>query len=153
MTVLKTHVRLVAGLVILAVLAPVGWYLLAPLFMNDTVAEGFTGTGMVIAQGQFTDGDSFHKGEGSAKLYRLNDRSHLLRFEAFRVTNGPDLHVFLSENAEPKSGRYVDLGKLKGNIGEQNYPVPPEATAYRTVVIYCVPFSVVFSTAVLEDAR
>lgn len=140
------------GLLVLVAVTPVAWYLLSPLFMNETVAEGFTGAGTVVAQGQFRDGDSFHKGEGSAKLYRLGDGSHLLRFEVFRVTNGPDLHVFLAENAEPKSGRYVDLGKLKGNIGEQNYAVPRDLDlgAYRTVVIYCVPFSVVFSTAALQ---
>lgn len=151
MTVLKTRTLLVAALLILAVLAPVVWHLLSPLFMNETVAEGFTGTGTVIAQGQFTDGDSFHKGEGSAKLYRLGDGTHLLRFEAFRVTNGPDLHVFLAEQAEPKVGRYVDLGKLKGNIGDQNYALPRDLDlgVHRTVVIYCVPFSVVFSTAAL----
>lgn len=152
MTVLKTRTLLVAGLLILAVLAPVAWHLLSPLFMNETVAEGFSGAGTVVTQGQFTDGDSFHKGEGTAKLYKLNDGTHLLRFEGFRVTNGPQLHVFVAEQPEPKAGGYVDLGKLKGNIGDQNYEVPRDLDlgVYRTVVIYCVPFTTVFSTAALQ---
>lgn len=146
-----TRPRLIIALVLLAVLAPVAWYLLSPLFMNEIVAEaGAFNTRGAAIQGQFTDADSFHKGEGSAKLYQLLDGTYLLRLEQFRVTNGPDLHVFLAEGPDPKTSKYTDLGKLKGNIGDQNYTVPPEAAAYRTVVIYCVPFTTVFSTAVLR---
>ncbi|MDH3600540.1 MAG: DM13 domain-containing protein [Candidatus Tectomicrobia bacterium] len=47
---------------------------------------------------------------------------------------------------------YMDLGSLKGNIGSQNYPIPAETdiVPFKSVVIYCMPFHVVFSTATLN---
>ena len=46
---------------------------------------------------------------------------------------------------------YVDLGKLKGNIGDQNYIVPCDVddSAFGSVVTYYVPFHVIFSVATL----
>ena len=104
-----------------------------------------------VAQGMFADADRFHRGSGTATLYRL-DGGLVLRFEQFQVTNGPDLHVLLATGDDPRGGdQYVDLGQLKGNIGDQNYPVPTTVSdSHRTVVIYCVPFHVVFATARLS---
>ncbi|MBI4306523.1 MAG: DM13 domain-containing protein [Chloroflexi bacterium] len=111
-----------------------------------------------VSTGQFRDADSFHKGSGKATIYRLPDGSHVLRLEDFRVTNGPDLHVILSpspdisDREDVKVAGYVDLGSLKGNIGNQNYPIPEDAGTGRfgSVVIYCKPFHVVFSVAPLQ---
>ena len=113
---------------------------------------------VALKSGQFQDADRFHKGSGAATLYRLQDGSALLRLEEFRVTNGPELHVILTSHPAPSgrdevhSGDYLDLGKLKGNIGNQNYPLPAAAdpSAFSSVVIYCKPFHVIFSVASLE---
>ena len=113
----------------------------------------------VIKAGEFTDADSRHKGEGTGKIYRLSDGSHVFRLESLRVTNGPDLHVILSPHPDPDSREavkeegYVDLGKLKGNIGNQNYPIPEgiDASTFNSAVIYCKPFHVIFSVAVLRE--
>ena len=108
------------------------------------------------ASGSFRDGDRFHQGSGSAKLYRTDNQGHLLRFEDFRVTNGPALHVLLATNLLPTNrhdlGEYLDLGDLKGNVGDQNYQIPAatDLSSYASVVIYCKPFHVVFATAPLE---
>ena len=114
-----------------------------------------------LRAGAFRDGDAFHKGSGQALLYRLPDGSHLLRLENLNVTNGPALHVYLVRHADPQKRAdvtgdgFVDLGRLKGNIGEQNYPLPPGAgpAAYGSVVIFCRPFQVIFSVVSLKDAR
>jgi hypothetical protein len=109
----------------------------------------------VIAQGQFQDADSFHQGSGTATIYQLPDGALVLRFEDFSATNGPDLHVLLAENPAPASssdlGNYLDLGSLKGNIGNQNYDIPvgTDLSQYKSVVVYCKPFHVVFATATL----
>ncbi|MBI2887654.1 MAG: DM13 domain-containing protein [Chloroflexi bacterium] len=127
---------------------------------DATMAEAMPGSASppaVVAAGSFRDGDSVHKGEGKATVYRASDGGHLLRFEGFKVTNGPDLHVLLAGSPDPKnhqdleSGGYVDVAKLKGNVGNQNYPLPRELdpSRYRSVVVYCVPFRVVFSAATL----
>jgi len=108
---------------------------------------------VVVLQGQFKDADSFHKGSGTGTIYQLPDGSHLLRLEDFTVTNGPDLHVLLASSPSPTGradlGDYVDLGSLKGNIGNQNYEIPAgtDLSQFKSVVIYCKPFHVVFSTA------
>ena len=112
-----------------------------------------------VKVGQFRDADSFHKGSGDATIYDLGTDGFVLRFEDFNVTNGPDLRVLLTTHPDPM-GRgdvhaddvtYVELGKLKGNIGNQNYPIPDDVNVddQHSVVIYCKPFQVVFAVAPL----
>ncbi len=128
--------------------------------MDSSMMESMThdeATAMVVKTGSFRDADSFHMGSGQATIYRLADGSHVLRVEDLRVTNGPDLRVLLSAHPDPMSRSefdsegYVELDKLKGNIGNQNYPIPDlDLSQYRSVVIYCKPFHVIFSVAPLS---
>ncbi len=111
-----------------------------------------------LKAGEFRDADRFHQGSGSATVYELPDGTIVVRLEDFMVTNGPELHVLLSVHQDPDSRSqvmnmgYVDLGDLKGNIGNQNYEVAADidVSAYSSVVIYCKPFHVVFSVASLD---
>lgn len=111
---------------------------------------------VALRSGEFVDADSFHKGAGTATIYDLPDGRRVLRLEDFEVTNGPDLHVLLATGEAPTGrddiGDYIDLGKLKGNIGNQNYDISADIdiSQYQSVVIYCEPFHVVFSTATLD---
>jgi hypothetical protein len=122
--------------------------------MEEPMPSGAEPT--ILRMGLFVDADNFHQGEGTATIYQLADGSLVLRLEAFMVTNGPDLHVLLAEGTSPTNrdelGEYVDLGSLKGNVGNQNYDLPDDVSIdrYESVVIYCVPFHVVFSTANLS---
>ena len=114
---------------------------------------------IAVKRGSFRDADSFHRGSGEATIYALPDGSLLLRLASFEVTNGPDLRVLLSAHPSPTSrddlegAGYVEVAKLKGNIGDQNYTIgSAEAIGgQRSVVIYCKPFHVVFSVAELSD--
>lgn len=107
-----------------------------------------------VLSGNFTDADAAHKGSGIATIYQQGE-DLILRFEEFSVTNGPALHVYLSTSANPTDdlGEYIDLGDLKGNIGDQNYTIPAgtDLSQYQSIIIYCEPFSVVFSTAMLNS--
>ena len=49
---------------------------------------------------------------------------------------------------------FVELGKLKGTEGDQNYEVPADLDLgkYRAVTIWCRRFSVNFATAPLTPA-
>ena len=113
---------------------------------------------VVVASGEFTDADAIHKGSGRAILYALPDGRHVLRFEDFRTTNGPALVVYLASHPSPASAAdvtdqgYLSLGELKGNVGNQNYPIPADVdvAGYRSVVIWCELFDVLFSPAALE---
>ena len=106
-----------------------------------------------LSTGEFADEDFFHKGSGQATIYRLGDGSHVLRLENLSVTNGPDLHVLLLKDpaGRDKDLGYIDVGSLKGSRGNQNYEIPDgeDAASYRSVMIYCQPFHVIFSTAQL----
>lgn len=111
---------------------------------------------VAVLSGSFEGADDFHQGSGTATIYELEDGSNVLRFEDFDVTNGPDLHVLLVPEDAP-TGRddltgYVDLGSLKGNIGNQNYEIPPEIdiSDFGSIVIYCEPFHVLFASATLS---
>lgn len=112
-----------------------------------------------LAKGTFTDADAFHKGSGTALIARVG-ADRVLRLEEFRVTNGPDLYVYLAAHPQPRSRAeleqgHVSLGRLKGNIGSQNYPIPSSLRldAYQSVVIYCRRFHVLFSTATLRPGQ
>lgn len=122
---------------------------------NDTMPSA---SPIVVARGRFVDADAIHKGDGLATLYALPDGRHIVRFEDFRTTNGPALVVYLVKHPSPtrasdvsESG-FVKLGRLKGNVGKQNYVVP-EGTPiaeYNSVVIWCELFGVLFSPAALS---
>jgi hypothetical protein len=115
---------------------------------------------VALLSGMFKDADSRHHGSGDATIYELADGTVVLRVENLDVTNGPDLHVFLApvadadERDDVMAEGYLDLGELKGNKGDQNYIILGnfDPTREWTVVIYCVPFHVIFSTAPLGPA-
>lgn len=128
--------------------------------MNEDMTAAMV-SATVVKRGAFRDADAFHKGSGQATIYRLEDGSHVLRLEDFRVTNGPDLRVLLAVHPDPDSREalesegYIELDKLKGNVGNQNYPIPDEVDVadQMSVVIYCRPFHVLFAVAPLETAE
>jgi hypothetical protein len=115
---------------------------------------------VTLTAGMFISGSTpGHHVDGKATIYRLEDGKPLLRLEDFSATNGPDLFVVLSSSANPdqdgvKNGAYVQLEALKGNIGNQNYELPADAdlNQYKSVVIWCRTFNVVFGYAPLQSA-
>jgi hypothetical protein len=108
---------------------------------------------VLLLTGAFYGVDEIHHGTGDALIYETPDGGTLLRLENFEVANGPQLHVILGVEANPYNhatlGDYLDLGPLKGNIGDQNYEIPPGTNLedYGSVVIYCVPFRAIFAIA------
>ncbi len=74
------------------------------------------------------------------------------------MTNGPDLRVILSPNANPESSSevleagFIEMSKLKGNMGKESYPLPAgnDMVTFNSVVIYWKSFRVVFAVAPLN---
>ena len=97
-------------------------------------------------------GDGIHNASGKAIVLHLEDGSAVLRFEDFRVTNGPDLYVYLA--TDKSASDYIDLGRLKANSGNQNYDLPAGAdlSKYNNIVIWCKAFSVYFGGAQIGTA-
>jgi hypothetical protein len=158
----------------LVVLGGVGWYLFRPelLFVNKTVNEGLV-TASASTPGQSSEGATApasilagqfhsvaHETKGTASVHDLGGGRRVLRLTEFATSNGPDVRVYLvaaqdaSDNATVTRAGYIELGKLKGNEGDQNYEIPAGAdlTKYRAVTIWCHRFSVTFATAPLTPA-
>jgi hypothetical protein len=111
-------------------------------------------TGRVVAEGTFV-GVSGHEAAGTARIFRLPDGVHVLRFEDFSVTAGPDLYVYLVAAGEPGSPEdladHVDLGLLSSNAGDQEYEIPGavDPSEYSSAVVYCLAYTVLFARATL----
>jgi hypothetical protein len=127
-----------------------------PTEMAEPMPDGEPTEMVILAQGQFYD--LAHEGIGTATVYLLADGSVVLRFENFEVLNGPDLHVYLAtQDPVPNTVGVelegaIDLGQLKGNIGDQNYILPSgfDPEMFKSVVIWCQPFRVPFNAAGLQ---
>jgi hypothetical protein len=110
-------------------------------------------TASTLRTGSFVGvGDGIHNAEGEAKVIPFQDGdSNILRLENLRVTNGPDLYVYLA--TDKTASDFVNVGKLKANNGNQNYDIPAgtDLTKYDTVLIWCRPFSVLFGSVELSS--
>jgi hypothetical protein len=209
---LKDKTKIIIGIIIAAIVIPIGIYTISPLFINTEINEplppllssessiGFekfmtmtedekinaakkmtkkekdmimrtaaeqnttidetmtmninqstpNTTGLI---GNFIGvGDGIHKAEGLAKILTLSNGSQILRLEDFRSTNGPDVHLYLS--TDKQASDFIDLGRLKANIGNQNYQIPldTDLNKYKYVLIWCQPFSVLFGSAQLNSS-
>lgn len=106
---------------------------------------------IVVSSGAFYGID--HAAAGTATIYE-QEGSFVLRFEDDTdIQNGPDLFVWLvaAPDYEGEPTEYIDLGKLKGNVGGQNYPLPEEfdPAIHQSVLIWCLRFSTPFAAAPL----
>jgi hypothetical protein len=118
--------------------------------INGNMTEDVTVEGSFLIGNFIGVNDGIHNAEGLAKVIVLDEGNSILRLENFRATNGPDLHVYLS--TDKSASDFVSLGRLKGNIGNQNYEIPEgtELSKYDTVLIWCRAFSVLFGSAELK---
>ena len=105
-----------------------------------------TFTSTFVSRAHTTTGQAIVLTDGTTRFLRLVDLA---------TDNGPDVHVYLSAGVDARTsdGRldddFVSLGKLKGNIGSQNYEIPAgvDLTRYRTVVLWCKRFTVAFGAS------
>ena len=90
-----------------------------------------------------------HEVEGKALLIAQGDKK-VLRFEDFDTINGPNLHIYLSTGLGIADA--IDLGAIKATKGSVNYELDPsiDTDKYNKVLVWCVPFRVLFSYAELS---
>lgn len=106
-----------------------------------------------LAHGEFEAAE--HDTSGTARVLRLADGRRFLRIEGLATSDGPDLHVWLTDRPSGggwgsyDDGAYVRLGELKATHGNQNYEIPPDADldGIRSVVVWCDRFNVAFGSA------
>jgi len=152
--------------VALVILGGIGWALFRPerLFIDRTVDEAFVtaSVGAAAAGPAEAAAGAFHSNahetRGTATIYTYPDGRRVLRLTDFETSNGPDVQVYLvaasdvQENETVEQAGFVNLGAMKGNIGDQNYDVPGDVdlSRYRTVTIWCRRFGVNFGSAPLS---
>jgi len=138
------------------------WYAFRPerLVTNQRVNEALP-TAQAAAPEKTLASGSFHPvlhdTSGTASVYQLSDGSRVLRFTNFKTSNGPDVHVYLvaaddaKDNDSVKQAGFIDVGPIKGNIGDQNYTLASnvDLSKYRAVSVWCKRFSFNFGTAPL----
>ncbi len=108
----------------------------------------------VLAAGDFVTQE--HETHGTASVLGSGD-ARILRLEGFSTSDGPDLHIWLSdataggEWGKYDDGRHLTLGPMKATDGNQNYAIPADAdlTGLRSVVVWCDRFDVAFGSAPL----
>jgi hypothetical protein len=151
-----------AALALAVVAIGAAWYAFRPerLWIDQVVHEApptaSTASAAVEAEGQFHS--VAHESRGKAQILRLPNGDRVLRFTDFATSNGPDVRVYLvaatdaHDNATVREAKTLELGALKGNIGEQNYELASDIDLdeFRAVTIWCKRFSVNFATAPLS---
>jgi electron transfer DM13 len=154
------------GIPIAAIAVLVAWYVFRPerLMINRRVdeampAEQSGSPAQPLESGRFYS--ILHPTNGIATIYEMGDRTHVLRFTNFSTSNGPDVHVYMvaaddaKDVATVENAGFVDLGVIKGNIGDQNYTLASDLDLgkYRAVSIWCKRFSVNFGAAALRPTE
>jgi hypothetical protein len=118
-----------------------------------------TGGPTLIREGAFITHE--HATSGTARLIRNPDGSHQVELAGLDTSDGPDLWVWLTDQPVLDGpggwrtfddGRYLELGRLKGNRGDQVYRITADAdpSEYRSVTIWCKRFAVSFGAAPLR---
>jgi electron transfer DM13 len=181
-TVLRRLLRAPLTWVVVAVLALGGafglyWFQPWKLVTDREVSEALTSpapspsaqsadpTGapgpVVVAGGDFVTHE--HDTSGSVRIVRAPDGTHTLELVGLDTSNGPDLRVWLTDQPVREGvagwrvfddGEWVELGRLKGNRGDQAYAVPADVdpAGYASVSIWCKRFAVSFGAAPLTPA-
>jgi len=132
-----------------------------PVYAQDSMKQDkmmHEGMAKTLFTGKFHG--KVHATSGRATVYQEADGKLVLRLTNFKTSNGPDVHVILaavtdaSDDASflKSNTERVELGKLKGNEGDQNYEIPAgtDLAKFQTVSIYCERFNANFGAAPLE---
>ncbi|MEV0725494.1 DM13 domain-containing protein [Micromonospora purpureochromogenes] len=112
----------------------------------------------LLSRGEFVTHE--HDTSGTARVVRAGDGRHRLELVGLATSNGPDLRVWLTDQPVRAGragwdvfddGRWVELGRLKGNRGDQAYDIPPgtDLAGLTSVSIWCKRFAVSFGAAPL----
>jgi hypothetical protein len=133
--------------------APAGQGAPAPAGQTTSATAGDT----VLATGRFISHE--HHTDGTASIIRLADGKRVLAIADLDTSEGPDVHVWLTDRTVTKGGwhvfddgKHIDLGELKGNHGDLLYRIPDTAdlSTIRSVSIWCARFDVSFGAAQLK---
>jgi hypothetical protein len=151
----KPVTRVALAVVAVGLVAGLAWFEPWRAFTSSHLDEPASASGEVLAEGTFVSQE--HDTTGAARVLELPDGSRVLRVEGFSTSDGPDVHVWLSDAPAGgdwhayDDGRYVALGEIKATDGNHNYAIPAgtDLTGLRSAVVWCDRFNVAFGSAAL----
>jgi hypothetical protein len=113
--------------------------------LNETVD---TTAVMPKGMGSFMNGP-YGSVSGKATVFSQNG-TFTLQLENMNISNGPDLHVYISQEQQPVN--FIDLGKLKSTMGNQVYSIPgmPDFNEYKYTLVHCQQYNHLFGSAILQ---
>ena len=116
--------------------------------LDEMIPADTAGSNNARYGGIFSNGP-YGSVSGNAKVYLQNGK-YILSLESVGISNGPDLHVYLSKEIQPIN--FIDLGKLKSTNGNQLYDIPnaPDFATYKYALIHCQQFNHLFGSAELK---
>jgi hypothetical protein len=105
-------------------------------------------TSTSVKTGMFINGP-YGSVSGTARIVTLNNK-FTLALENVVISNGPDLHVYISKEVQPVN--YIDLGRLQSTMGNQLYEIPgnPDFTQYKYALVHCQRYNHLFGSAELR---
>lgn len=117
----------------------------------DTPANENVDTSSTVVEymGNFVNGP-YGTVSGSAEIRKETDGDLILVLKNMKISNGPDLHVYLSKEVQPAN--FIDLGRLKSTGGNQVYNIPgkPDFREYKYALIHCQQFNHLFGSTELK---
>ena len=147
--------RVALAVVAVGLVVGLAWFEPWRAFTSSHLDEPVSASVTTFAEGTFVGQE--HDTTGTARVLELPDGSRILRLEGFSTSDGPDVHVWLSDAPAGgdwhsyDDGRYVALGEIKATDGNHNYVIPAGAdlAGLRSAVIWCDRFNVAFGSAAL----
>lgn len=134
--------------------------------MREEIGSSDTPVPSDIKRGVFNPPiDAVHNASGQAKVIAivsvdLQSTQYLVRLEGrgdrmFEVNNAPNLRIYLSQHPDPSTpdevfeGEALEVGRLKGNSGQQNYSLNRDfdSTLYQSLVLYSPDLDQIFGVA------
>ena len=161
---MKTWMKVAIAVVLVLIVGLWYWFRPDRLFSNVRVDEAMPAAQGAAAALPLESGTFYtilHPTSGTATIYKMADGTHILRFTHFGTSNGPNVHVYMvaaddaKDAATVERAGFVDLGEIKGNVGDQNYILPSDLdmAKYRAVSIWCKRFNVNFGAAALKPVQ
>lgn len=116
----------------------------------EIVLDNTVDTTMAMPQnnGNFMNGP-YGSVSGMATVYK-QDGNLVLALENMNISNGPQLHVYLSKEVQPVN--FIDLGPLQSTLGNQLYNITgsPDLSQYKYALIHCKKYNHLFGSAKLQ---
>lgn len=107
---------------------------------------------------EFSGVDQIQFATGQLTIFQYSDGTRWLRLhDDFQSSRAPNIHIVLTRNPDPIDEQgigvdYIDFGVLQGNVGNQNYAVPPSADFDRfpVLALYAPEYDAILATATLR---